>query len=85
MSNSLNTISVSYNSRQVDFEFDPIRNHLQGLSEKLVMLEKVAQRIHKERKGLLYYSFFLSLKYLNTFLSVSRTVRGISSTRSGIH
>lgn len=53
MSNSLNTISVSYNSRQVDFEFDPIRNHLQGLSEKLVMLEKVAQRIHKERNGVL--------------------------------
>jgi len=52
MSNSLNTISVSYNSRQVDFEFDPIRNHLNGLSEKLTMLEKVAQRIHKERKGL---------------------------------
>jgi len=51
MSNSLNTISVSYNSRQVDFEFDPIRNHLHGLSEKLAMLEKVAQRIHKERKG----------------------------------
>lgn len=55
MSNSLNTISVSYNSRQVDFEFDPIRNHLQGLSEKLNMLEKVAQRIHKERKGLFQY------------------------------
>lgn len=51
MSNSLNTISVSYNSRQVDFEFDPIRNHLQGLSDKLNMLEKIAQRIHKERKG----------------------------------
>jgi len=43
---------VSYNSRQVDFEFDPIRNHLQGLSEKLAMLEKIAQRIHKERKGI---------------------------------
>lgn len=58
MSNSLNTISVSYNSRQVDFEFDPIRNHLQGLSEKLAMLEKVAQRIHKERKGI-FFSFLL--------------------------
>lgn len=63
MSSSLNTISVSYNSRQVDFEFDPIRNHLQSLSEKLAMLEKVAQRIHKERKGMLIINF-ITKKYL---------------------
>lgn len=64
MSNSLNTISMSYNSRQVDFEFDPIRNHLQGLSEKLAMLEKIAQRIHKERKGVLLGVLILNLKYI---------------------
>lgn len=64
MSNSLNTISVSYNSRQVDFEFDPIRNHLQGLSEKLAMLEKVAQRIHKERKGVLTDLLRSNVKWL---------------------
>lgn len=68
MSNSLNTISVSYNSRQVDFEFDPIRNHLQGLSEKLAMLEKVAQRIHKERKGN-FWRFYLKLKLFNKLFS----------------
>lgn len=64
MSNSLNTISVSYNSRQVDFEFDPIRNHLQGLSEKLAMLEKVAQRIHKERKELCVESHQLGAAFI---------------------
>lgn len=69
MSNSLNTISVAYNSRQVDFEFDPIRNHLQGLSEKLTMLEKVAQRIHKERKGLFGVTVE-NLKYLKIIFFV---------------
>ncbi|VVC40070.1 Hypothetical protein CINCED_3A023179 [Cinara cedri] len=64
MSNSLNTISVSYNSRQVDFEFDPIRSHLQGLSEKLTMLEKVAQRIHKERKELCVESHQLGAAFI---------------------
>jgi len=64
MSNSLNTISVSYNSRQIDFEFDPIRNHLQGLSEKLAMLEKVAQRIHKERKELCVESHQLGAAFI---------------------
>lgn len=64
MSNSLNTISVSYNSRQVDFEFDPIRNHLHGLSEKLMMLEKVAQRIHKERKELCVESHQLGAAFI---------------------
>lgn len=64
MSNSLNTIAVSYNSRQVDFEFDPIRNHLQGLSEKLAMLEKIAQRIHKERKELCVESHQLGAAFI---------------------
>ncbi|XP_050435766.1 sorting nexin-30-like [Adelges cooleyi] len=64
MSNSLNTMAGSYNSRQVDFEFDPIRHHLQGLSEKLTMLEKVAQRIHKERKELCVESHQLGAAFI---------------------
>ncbi|XP_050532436.1 sorting nexin-30-like isoform X2 [Daktulosphaira vitifoliae] len=64
MSNSLNTIANSYSSRQIDYEFDPIRNHLQGLSEKLTMLEKVAQRIHKERKELCVESHQLGAAFI---------------------
>ncbi|XP_047102420.1 sorting nexin-30-like isoform X3 [Schistocerca piceifrons] len=54
VSNSLQNLASVYMMHQKNSEFDRIRDYLTSLGEKLTNIDKIAQRIQKERQEYLY-------------------------------
>nr|CAD7398034.1 unnamed protein product [Timema cristinae] len=54
MSSSLNNLAAVYMIRQRTPEFEHVREYVTMLGEKLSSIDKISQRIHKERQDYLY-------------------------------
>nr|CAD7572908.1 unnamed protein product [Timema californicum] len=54
MSSSLNNLAAVYMIRQRSPEFEHVREYVTMLGEKLSSIDKISQRIHKERQDYLY-------------------------------
>lgn len=52
MTDSLQNMTSMYGMKQSRMEFEEVRDYCTSLSEKLITLDKVNQRIHKERQGM---------------------------------
>lgn len=57
MTDSLQSIASTYTMKQHHLEFEQIRDYCAALSEKLLAMDKINHRIHKERQGI--YEHFI--------------------------
>lgn len=51
MTGSFQQLANSYSYHKIDPEFEAIGEYIETLSEKLSNLERIGDRIHRERKG----------------------------------
>jgi hypothetical protein len=51
MSTSFHNLAAVYMMRQRTQEFEQVREYVISLGEKLNSVDKISQRIHKERQG----------------------------------
>lgn len=73
MSNSLHNLTV-YSLKNKVPEFEKAKEYLIALSEKLIMIEKISNRVNKERLGNFYIiTYALSLNYYSFFRLCCRT------------
>lgn len=61
MTGSLQQLTSVYMCRHHEPEFEAIKEYISVLSEKLLTLERIGDRIYKERKG---KTFAISVKYI---------------------
>lgn len=63
MTGSLQQLANSYSCQKTEPEFELIKYYIEALTEKLLTLEKIGERINKDRKGMA--SKFVVSKILN--------------------
>lgn len=61
-------IANSYACQKTEPEFEAVKEYVETLSEKLLTLEKIGERIHKERKGsVVSFICYVCSMYLRIF------------------
>jgi hypothetical protein len=65
MSESLQNMASSYVAKGRTVEFEKMSEYVDKLSEKIRTMEKIGQRIQKERTGITTFNFFSQSQLMN--------------------
>lgn len=88
MTDSLQNIASTYTMKQCHFEFEQIRDYCIALNEKLTTIDKINNRIHKERQGIInhkYHYYFFSINSIKYYIYMFRLFVRITPITSNFY